>query len=319
MAYKTPVQTLAEVLEKTHDAMKARFKPSQDEQKAQRLEKFFNAVVYNASTKGLRGVLNASLADAIRLENPGLIAQFSMTGSNAYYTGQIGEEAFGKLLIKTIDHLDTQGGKNNISVNAVLAGKETVRTIKQFGQNATQLMSQELNQENATLDGVYYTATQQKTDLNTNTLVQTYELTPTARELLSLTASVKNYQAKSTSVTLGHRHILKILRSTIHGLNIPLTEHEAQLIDNKQRMGIKQYSKHGEIQKHLSHLQYAYELTGIGQMQSEDVSRPAEYPRFLFINLRGERIIVRSTIALINQMLQSTSSGIIDGTKFILK
>ena len=198
---------LYDILDKTHEEMKNRFKKNNDDQQAKRLERFFNAVIYNGSKKGLRGVLNSQLVDAIRLNNPNIGKQFMIKGTNNYYSGQIGEEAFGNLILAILNQLDSKKSHNNISVNSILSGKELVQTVEKIGEDSIQAAKKAIDKENVQLQGSFYAPTQQKTDLNTNTIIQSYDLTSEAKELLTLTASVKNYDAKAQKINLGHRHI----------------------------------------------------------------------------------------------------------------
>lgn len=299
-------------------------KARQDEKKAEELESFFNYLTYRTQESKLafNSLLKKEVADAIIARNPsiGFLLRARASG-NSNLQGARGEYGFAQLIQETVKQFATQG-QDIPSVPKMITGKDTVTVLKIPEAIANELTPIIANktQQSGQLDemqSIGYSVFQQKTDIRSIGL--NYRLSPKAQWLLELSATVKNYQ--SNTVSMGKTSNLKIIRAVINASSSLNSKEKGMLLyqlSNLSRLNIyTKNKKHSDyFMEHWKHLQGIYEIIGIGQgnFNENNIWVGAETPNYLMVNLNSERIIIRSTRQLVEEILNNgkisiTSSG----------
>ena len=282
------------LLNDLHRSLDLKFKETQSKEQAKQLEDFFNYIVYGANNVDLNGILTKELADAVIKNNPELIERFKQVGASSSETGQIGEQAFANLIARTIE-AKVDGSK--IKIDTILGGQELTKVIEGVNEEAIEEVDLDLTQELSKLYR-YYQPKQQKTDIKGVEI--NLDLSPEAQWLLELSATVKNYQ--SNRVTLGSASNKKALQAILASANdIPL-EHKIQY--QKMLGQVRGVRVAKTDQEHLRHIRQIYELTGLGQINT-DTNELAKIPQYLMINQIKQRIVVRSTTDLVRSILDN--------------
>ena len=306
MAKKLPVINYSALLSDLHDSMVKRFKANEEAKYAQELEDFFNYIVYSRGTGNINEVFTSALADSIKEKYPALINAFNQVGSTNNMTGIIGEKAFSLLIKKAIE------GVSNIKIDSTSSmgvGLNTTTVVDNISAQVINKVQDQLEQESLKLNPKYSNYKQQKVDITTTSLEIT--LPEQVKWLLDISASIKNYNAKANSVALGHSKLRKILLATITGSDIENSKKISylSLISSRQKISLK----NKDNQAHLNHLRHIYELSGLGQLNSDNLNDLATLPNYLMINLRGERIIIRSVNQLIENLINNDAGDFSKG------
>lgn len=293
----------SEMLDDIHQALQNQFIVNEDKENAKKLEDFFNYIVYGKSTNIFDKILSKQLADTIKRNNPELIKAFTASGANAYETGVIGEQAFANLIKRTVE--EVAGLKQGSISQNLVSGNELSTVVEGYSEEIMQKLGSRLSSEANSINYRYYAPKQQKTDIKA--ISMKVGLQPEAQWLLDLSATVKNYHGRA--VSLGSASNKKILQSTLYASNINTDKKMAyqKILFSKSKVPVRG----AEDKSHLIHIRQIYELTGFGQIgvsQDGNLLGLAQKPNYLMINQIGQRIVIRSTNQLVQEVLNDGKS-----------
>lgn len=294
----------------THAAIESNFAESaEDEALARRLEDFLNFVVYKKMppSNEFDTILTQEIAEELRKDTRLLHLFKSGEG-----VGVKGENAFAKAIIKTVDLIQP----------GLLAKSNMTENIKQaiIGNTSATIVAQNLSNEMATglqkqLEAhksirqySLWNARQGKIDVDTSLVQITGEPTPLAKQLLNITASIKNYSSFKVHLEKVDRHkaYLAIVSEAYP------EKDKAGLEDLYQQYQIEHINNNPIVEEHIQHLINLYALTGYGQAYINKAQGIIErkFAKFLMVNNRAEGVIkIRSTKAIVKDSIFGNKGG----------
>lgn len=294
----------------------------QDVKTAEALEKFLNYVVYpeknsifpqNEQDSDIAAVLTKELAIKLRKDNK-LKKLFTGEDTNDNISnlskGDMGEEAFARALYKII---------KNTSQKRMPTMKKSLENVIIGNAQATVLVDglieeteKEINKQLQAGKKVSLSNYTQfglrkgKIDIDMQELKITANLNDFAKELLNITASVKNYS--NFSIHLEDLNRKKAMQA--------IMSENGEFFNNEDvdKLLIA-LSEDAEMQKHIDHISYLYALTGYGQtyifknIKNTKARLEKQYAKFLMYNNAKAKIIkIKSTNEIIKNMLEGSSA-----------
>lgn len=300
------------MLDDIHQCLSRQFKVNNDARNAQKLEEFFNYIIYRRPTNVFDQILTKEIADTIRRQNSFLVEAFQTSGSTYWQTGLKGELAFANLIKRTVEAVAGQP-RGSIS-DTIVSGQQLTTVVNNFSNDMIEKINLGIQKEIQAADYTYYQPKQQKTDIRG--LSVNFTLSPEAQWLLELSATVKNYHSKA--ITLGSASNKKILQSTLYASDIDTNKKLLYMKQLFEKRSIR--IKNSLERQHLNHIRQIYELTGFGQIEVSadgNLLGLAKQPKYLMINQIGQRIVIRSTSQLVQEILSNGGSTRIGAGKTI--
>ena len=306
-----------------HNKLVAQFQDNkQDIKTAEALEKFLNYVIYpeknstfpqNKQDSDIAAVLTEELAIKLRKDNK---LKKLFTGENAsdnisnLSKGDMGEEAFARALYKIIKNASQKRMptmKKSLE-NVIIGNAQATVLIDGFREEAEKEINKQL-QAGKKISLSNYTQfglRKGKVDIDMQELKITADLNSFAKELLNITASVKNYS--NFSIHLEDLNRKKAIQA--------IMSENGEFFNNEDINNLlTALSEDVEMQKHINHISYLYALTGYGQtyifknVKNTKAKLEKQYAKFLMYNNAKAQIIkVKSTNEIIKNMLEESSA-----------
>lgn len=318
-----------DTLDQIHEHIRTSMQAKEDEEIANDLTQFFNAIAYqqplqsDALQSGLKELFNQNLVDEIVAANPSLKNVFLRDGDGwrqvEQAVGLISYQALQKALSKPIVSRKYQAGP----VKKIVAGAKTASTFsfmalpKEIFQSYTTEVQQEIQKSSTNLRGKEkywrYKYRMGKTDVDMTVIDIEGQLSSQAEILRNLTFSVKHYA--DFTVHLESVNKIKAYSAIISKIHPNLnTDQEAQqaYLDyyvNKIRPANE------AVSWHLTHLLGLYALTGYGTFSKAQSNKMTQkivdnFSRFLLVNnYRKREIKVVSTKSIIQEALKQQTSS----------
>lgn len=274
---------------------------------AEKLEKFLNFVVYKKMppSNTFDTVLTRAMAEELQKDTR-LIHLFTMGGKGV---GKRGEKAFAEIILQIANLIDPKALKYSVSTSikkAIIGNVSATVAAQEISQKHAQQLSQKLKGKQSIREFTSWNAKQGKIDVDTSQVEIVGAPTGLAKQLLNMTASVKNYTSFRIHLENVDRNkaYLAIMSETYPKLTKESLESLQFQFKNMEN---------GEIvEEHLTHLIKLYALTGYGQAYINRTKEILErkYARFLMVNNRAaQEIKIRSTLAIARDEIFGTGAS----------
>jgi hypothetical protein len=290
-------------VENLHNKMQRQFKiKPADVKLAQDLEKFLNFIVYNKKininnmSNDLEILMDAKLIDSLR-EDPYILKLFNgqVPGVSK---GDAGERAFALSILKILQHTTSNAVQNTeeevlkiLQGEGVIIGKQSATIInKKILEENEKAIKEKIGKQQSIREYTEFDARAGKIDINMGKLefVIKSDLTPLAKKLKGITASVKNYS--DFAIHLEYVDTRKAYEAIMTELYKKYTPTAINTMYNEY-YAHKILDSHEIVDAHLNHIMNIYALTGYGQIYITQEELERKYAKFLMYNNTEKKII----------------------------
>ena len=304
-------------LDALHKRMESKFKTGQTatEKQARELEEFFNYIIYdknpvnktNSFIKGIDSETRKLLAQSPYVSR----LRLGTEAKSSSELGVEGEQGFAYLLLQAMGAVDKQVKERldqnlELYMNQIIMGNVQAATLaKGVGEEVAQKAEAEGRKALHGMRDKYgvYAFRQGKIDINTSLLELNIELSPKAKQLLNLSASVKNYYSAYVHLETVNRK--KAFQGIMATIDPNKTGHQTEkLFQYYYESGSGESAD--KVNQHLMHMVNLYALSGTGQTYLQKVS-DMNYKvieaklgaKFLIANIRTNREVVVVPVSFI--------------------